>query len=258
MFRNLYDSDISTWSPQGRIHQIEYAMETVKQGSACVGLKSKNYAVITTLKRTTSELGAYQKKMFKVDDHIGIAISGLTADARVLSRYMRNECINFKFVYESPIQVGRLVGAVADKSQIHTIEYGKRPYGVGLLVVGYDQTGAHLYETSPSANFYEYKAMALGARSQSAKTYLEKNYQSFENLGLQELIRHGLLALRETVQSSSEGLNTKNVSIGVVGVDKKFEILEGDKLKPYLDNLDAAGEPKTTEKEKEKEKMETD
>lgn len=78
MFRSNYDGDITTWSPQGRIHQIEYAMEAVKQGSACVGLKSKTHAVIVALKRSSSELGSYQKKIFKIDDHIGIAISGLT------------------------------------------------------------------------------------------------------------------------------------------------------------------------------------
>ena len=50
MFRNQYDSSASTWSPQGRIHQIEYAMEAVKQGSATVGVKSKTHAVIVALK----------------------------------------------------------------------------------------------------------------------------------------------------------------------------------------------------------------
>jgi 20S proteasome alpha/beta subunit len=78
MFRNQYDSDITIWSPQGRIHQIEYAMEAVKQGSACVGLKSKTHAIVVTLKRSSSELGAYQKKIFKIDEHIGIAFAGLT------------------------------------------------------------------------------------------------------------------------------------------------------------------------------------
>jgi hypothetical protein len=142
MFRSNYDGDITTWSPQGRIHQIEYAMEAVKQGSACVGLKSKTHAVIVALKRSSSELGSYQKKIFKIDDHIGIAISGLTgmsyfelefakqfcinmhldnfvylsflADARVLSKYMRTECLNHKFVYEEPVQTSRLVIQVAD------------------------------------------------------------------------------------------------------------------------------------------------
>jgi 20S proteasome subunit alpha 6 len=81
MYRSDYDSDITIWSPQGRIHQIEYAMEAVKQGSACVGLKSKTHAVVAALKRSTSELGSFQKKIFKIDEHIGIAISGLTGNS---------------------------------------------------------------------------------------------------------------------------------------------------------------------------------
>ena len=50
MFRNQYDSDITTWSPQGRLHQIEYALEAVKQGSAVVGIQSKDAAVLVALK----------------------------------------------------------------------------------------------------------------------------------------------------------------------------------------------------------------
>lgn len=83
-FRNQYDSDVTVWSPQGRLHQVEYAMEAVKLGSATVGLKNKQFAVLIALKRAVSELSAYQKKIIPIDDHIGISISGLTADARML------------------------------------------------------------------------------------------------------------------------------------------------------------------------------
>jgi hypothetical protein len=114
MFRNQYDSDISTWSPQGRIHQIEYAMESVKQGSAAVGLRSKSHAVLGASMRAPSELGTYQKKVFKIDDHAGLALAGLTSDGRVLLKYMRGEALNHKFVYDSPIQLNRLVLQVAD------------------------------------------------------------------------------------------------------------------------------------------------
>lgn len=72
------------WSPQGRIHQVEYAMEAVKLGSATVGLKSKDYAVLIALKRATSELSSHQQKILRVDDHIGISMAGITADARIL------------------------------------------------------------------------------------------------------------------------------------------------------------------------------
>jgi hypothetical protein len=92
---------------------------------------------------------------------------------------MRSECLNHKFVYESPVQVERLVSDVADKHQEATQSYVRRPYGVGLLVAGYDRTGPHLFQTDPSGNYYEFLAMAMGSRSQTAKTYLEKNHGRF-------------------------------------------------------------------------------
>ena len=71
-----------------------------------------------------------------------------------------------RYVYESSLPVGRLVRQVADKHQISTQRSWKRPFGVGLLVGGYDVSGPHLYNTCPSGNYYEYKAMAIGARAQ--------------------------------------------------------------------------------------------
>jgi len=181
MNRNQYDSDITTWSPQGRIFQIEYAMNAVTQGSAAIGLRSKNHVVLASLKRSASELASHQKKIFCIDDHMGIAIAGLAADARVLSKYMRTECLQHKYIYDTPMQASRLVNQVADKAQVKTQRMGRRPYGVGLLVSSYDRTGAHLFEVNPSGNFSEYHAMAIGARAQSAKTYLEKTFEQFEN-----------------------------------------------------------------------------
>ena len=141
MFRNQYDTDVTVWSPQGHLHQIDYAMEAVKQGSVCLGLTSNRVAVLCGLKRQTLELAEHQNKVFKIDDHMGIAISGLTADARTLARFMRTESLNHKFVYGSAITVGRLVSDVADKKQECTQSYIRRPYGVGLLVAGVDVRG---------------------------------------------------------------------------------------------------------------------
>ena len=92
---------------------------------------------------------------------------------------MRTECINHRYVYEEPMQVNRLVVQVADKAQIGTQRAGSRPYGVGLLVAGADQTGPHLFVTEPSGQYFEYKAMAIGARSQAGRTYLERHFEEF-------------------------------------------------------------------------------
>ena len=76
MFRNQYDSSAATWSPQGRIHQIEYAMEAVKQGSATVGVKSNTHAVLVALKRAQNDLSAHQKKCLRIAPHCGMTMAG--------------------------------------------------------------------------------------------------------------------------------------------------------------------------------------
>lgn len=191
-------------SPQGRLHQVEYALEAVKQGSAVVGLRSKTHAILVALKRAPSELASYQKKMLRIDNHVGMGFAGLTSDARVLSNYMRQLSLSSRVVYSRPIPLSRLISALSDRAQLNTMQYGKRPYGVGFLVIGVDGTGPHLYEFSPTGNCFEYYAMALGARSQSAKTFLERRHETFAEMSLDDLVLQGLYALRDTLQQGKD------------------------------------------------------
>lgn len=232
MFKSQYDTDATMFSPDGRLHQVEYAVEAVKQGSAVVGARSKDFVVLCCLKRQAHELASYQKKTFKIDDHIGMGISGLIADARTLAKYMRDECLNHRYVYDSEMSVGRLVRQVSDKSQKFTQKSSKRPYGVGLLVAGYDRSGPHLYETIPDGRMYEFEAQAIGARAQGAKTYLERNYTEFKNMPLDELIKHCLLALKG---ASPKGLNVDNTTIAFVGKGKNFTVLDDEQTRDYVD-----------------------
>ncbi|KAI7364549.1 hypothetical protein KC343_g12491, partial [Hortaea werneckii] len=93
MFRNNYDNDSVTFSPQGRIFQVEYAQEAVKQGSVVVGIVSKTHAVLAAIKRNAEELSSYQKKIIPIDTHYGVALAGLASDARVLSNFMKQQSL---------------------------------------------------------------------------------------------------------------------------------------------------------------------
>lgn len=240
MFRNQYDTDVTTWSPQGRLFQVEYAMEAVKQGSACVGVRSKTHVVLAGIKKSPGELASYQQKMFRLDDHLGMVMSGLTSDGRSLCKYMRGEALNHKFVYSGPVQTERLIADVAAKHQKATQSYVRRPYGVGLLVAGYDRTGPHLLQTCPSGNYYEWYAMAIGARSQSGKTYLEKRYETYGDLSRDDLIMEALRALQACTEAD-KGLTPENCVVGVVGVGERFHLMEGDAVAPLLTTLTAGG-----------------
>lgn len=149
--------------------------------------------------------------------------------------------------------VETLVSMIGDKAQLNTQHYGKRPYGVGLLVAGIDETGPHLYEFQPSGMTQEMVACAIGARSQMARTYLEKNAEKFPDCGREELIKHGLQALKETLVQDRE-LTVENTSVGVVGLDgaggKKslqfFKVHDGNEVKDWInsvaDDAEAGGE----------------
>lgn len=121
--------------------------------------------------------------------------------------------------------------------QTCTQRYDRRPYGVGLLVAGYDDRGPHIYQTCPSANYFDCKAMAIGARSQSARTYLEKHLDELDNCQTEDLVAHGLRALRDTLPAELQ-LNTKNVSIGIVGKHSPFKILDEEETSTYLSKIE--------------------
>lgn len=228
-------------------------MESVKQGSACVGLRSSSHAVLGAIKRSVSELSSHQKKILEIDNHIGMAMAGLTADARSLAKYMRNECLNHKYVYGTAQPPHLLMSDLSDKHQRCTQTYVRRPYGVGLLVASVDErTGTpHLYQTCPSGNLYEFYASAIGARSQSARTYLEKHYESFPECSRDDLILHALQALVGCVSGDDE-LTKENGSVAVLGKDEKYTLLEGDDLQPYLDKLELQQNGDDEDEEEEK------
>lgn len=245
MFRNNYDNDSVTFSPQGRIFQIEYAAEAVKQGSVVVGIASKTHAVLCAVKRNAEELSSYQKKLFSIDEHAGIAIAGLTSDARVLSNFMKQQCLAHQLTYGRAMPIHLLVDMIGSKAQSNTQVYGKRPYGVGLLIAGVDERGPHLFEFQPSGMTEEMVAFAIGARSQMARTYLERNMESFADCTREELVKHGLQALRESLVQDKE-LKVENTSVGLVGVEtptnkgiEPFTLYDEADVSKWIASLDA-------------------
>jgi 20S proteasome subunit alpha 6 len=183
---------------------------------------------------------------------MGIAIAGLSSDARVLSNFMKQQSLGSRMTYGRAIPLDRIVTQIGDRAQTNTQHYGKRPYGVGLLVAGVDDAGPHLFEFQPSGMTQEMLACAIGARSQMARTYLERNLAEFADCSREELINHGLKALRETLSQDKE-LTTDNTTVGVVGLVPKdaataskgtklenFKLYDGQDVGALLEALDGA------------------
>ena len=88
-------------------------MEAVKQGSVSIGLRSKKYAILIGLKRSPHAMASFQEKIYKIDDHIAICMSGFTADGRYLTKYLRGECTTYKYLHGSHHPINRLVEKIS-------------------------------------------------------------------------------------------------------------------------------------------------
>lgn len=200
-------------------------------------------------KRNAEELSSYQKKVIGIDEHLGIALAGLASDARVLSNFMKQQSLASKLTYGRPIPLEQLVAQIGDRAQTNTQSYGKRPYGVGLLIAGVDDTGPHLFEFQPSGMTQEMVACAIGARSQMARTYLERNLDQFAGSSRDDLIKHALRALKESLSQDKE-LTVENASVGVIGIGKdgkrkieNFKLYDGPEIGPLLEAVLETTEP---------------
>ena len=211
-----YDHGVSTFSPDGRLYQVEYARESVKRGTTTVGLVYKDGVVLIVDKRVQSKLVITDsiEKMYQIDNHIGITTSGLVADARQLVDRARVQCQVNRMTYGDQIPVSTLVKKMCAYKQSFTQYGGARPFGTALLIAGFDDDGIHLYETDPSGAYQSYHAGAIGRGRSAAIDYFEEKWKS--GMTQNAAIKLGLEALKESLE---DDLNHDTVELSCVDKD---------------------------------------
>lgn len=218
-----YDRAITVFSPDGRLYQVEYAREAVKRGTTAVGIKCHEGVVLIVDKRISSRLLEANsiEKIFKIDEHIGVASSGLVGDARALVDRARIEAQINRITYDEPIDVETLAKKLGDHMQTYTQFGGARPYGTALLITGISDGQFRLFETDPSGTLLEYKATGIGTGRPAVMKLFEEEYNHESTL--RDAIKLGLRALHEATEGKFD-VNT--VEIGYIrreeGVFKKM------------------------------------
>jgi len=266
-----YSFSLTTFSPSGKLVQIEYALNAVNQGVTSLGIKATNGIVLATEKKSSSPLidAPSLSKISLITPNIGMVYSGMGPDYRVLVDKARKVShTNYKRIYNEYPPTRILVQDVARVMQEATQSGGVRPYGVSLLIAGWDdgiepetteaklasrktggilKGGPSLYQVDPSGSYFPWKATAIGKSATSAKTFLEKRYN--DSLELEDAIHIALLTLKETIEGE---MNGDTVEIGIVGepanhllgfegvegaVGPRFRKLTKDEIEDYLTNL---------------------
>ncbi len=174
-----YDMTPTMYSPDGRIYQVEYAIETVKRGTIAIGVQTKEGVIIAVEERTRDlQVPNITQKIFQIDDHIGAAAAGYIPDARVQIDNARFFSQSNKLTYDEPVEVETVAKHLADQSHQFTQYSGVRPFGVALIIAGIDRKGTKVFVTDPSGTYVNFAAVAIGGNSDEVTEFLEKNYKN--------------------------------------------------------------------------------
>ncbi|GMM34075.1 proteasome core particle subunit alpha 5 [Saccharomycopsis crataegensis] len=240
--RSEYDRGVSTFSPEGRLFQVEYSLEAIKLGSTAIGICTSEGVILAVEKRVNSSLleSSSIEKIVEIDSHIGCAMSGLTADARSMIDHARVASLNHDLYYDENISVETLTQSVCDLA----LRFGEgvdgeerlmsRPFGVALLIAGIDENGPQLYHAEPSGTFYKYDAKAIGSGSEGAQAELNNEYHKSLTLKDAEL-----LVLKILKQVMEEKLDSNNAQLASVTKEHGFQIYDDKKTTEIVEVLKA-------------------
>jgi proteasome alpha subunit len=229
-----YDRAITVFSPDGRLFQVEYAMELVNRGATILGIQCRE-GVVLGAEETVDPLEEAESswKIFKLDNHIGATIVGLSSDARVLIDNARIYAQSNKLTYDEPIDVEVVTKRVCDIKQLYTQHAGVRPFGVSMIFAGVDKTGNHVFGTHPSGTYRGYKARAEGAGRETVVKILREEYR--EEMSFEDTIK---LSVKCLVKALEARQLPPRIKIAVIpSATKKMEMLRDDKIGEYLKEL---------------------
>eukprot|EP01059_Diplonema_ambulator_P010429 TRINITY_DN2047_c0_g1_i1.p1 TRINITY_DN2047_c0_g1~~TRINITY_DN2047_c0_g1_i1.p1 ORF type:complete len:240 (+),score=78.92 TRINITY_DN2047_c0_g1_i1:1050-1769(+) len=236
--KSEYDRGVNTFSPEGRIFQIEYAMNAAQLGSTSVGIQTAEGVLIAAEKKVPSKLvdASSLNKIAEIDSHIGTVMSGLTTDARILVETARVEATNHQFTFGEPMRVEACTLAVSDSC----LRFGERkgatisrPFGVSLLIAGVDDLGPQLWLADPSGTYVRYEAKAIG-RGMEAQATLQEKYHKSMTMAEAEILAVSILK-----QVMEEDLRNDNIEVAsVLTSTRKLEIYDAARLEGIIKNVE--------------------
>ena len=228
-----YDMTPTMYSPDGRIYQVEYAIETVKRGTLAIGVSSKQGVIMAVEEKPrTLQTSNVTQKIFQVDYHIGVAAAGYIPDARVQVDGARFFSQGNRMTYDESVEVATVAKHLADQAHQFTQYGGVRPNGVSMIIAGIDQKGESIYVTDPSGTYIQFSAIAIGADSDDVNEFLEKHYK--DDLSIEDAASLAIAAINLKADAK-DGVN--NIKMAKITTESKiFEKVSESDLQNYSQN----------------------
>jgi len=227
-----YDRAITVFSPDGRLFQVEYALETVYRGATIIGISCPEGVVIGAEEKIESKLQDpnFSQKIYEVDEHLGAAVVGLSSDARILIDQARIYAQSNRLMYDEPADIEIIAKRIGDLKQLYTQHAGVRPFGVSIIFGGVDRTGSRIFTTDPSGSYRAYKAVAIGIGRETAEKILKEEYR--DDLRLDEAVKLAVKCLVKALEARGE---KPRIKIAVIPSEtKRFRLLPDEEIDVYI------------------------
>lgn len=145
-----YDQSTTTYSPDGRVFQVEYAAKAVEGSSTVVGIRCKDGVAMCVEKPKLSKMivEGSNRRIMNIDKHSGLCFSGVVADARQIVNHGRSEAARYADFYGGTIPGKVLCDRIAGLMHTYTLYWTVRPFGCSVLIASYTEDGPQLHAVS--------------------------------------------------------------------------------------------------------------
>ncbi len=204
-----YDRVITVFSPDGRLFQVEYAIEAVNRGATVLGIACAEGVVLGAEERLESRLqdATFGWKIYEVDEHLIATFAGLASDARALIDVARVYAQSNRLLYDESVDVEVIAKRIGDIKQFYTQHAGMRPFGVSIVFGGVDKTGSRVFVTEPSGSYKSYYAVAVGVGREVAEKILREEYR--HDMTLEDSIKLAAKCLVRALEARGEPLQLR-------------------------------------------------
>lgn len=172
-----YDLSATTYSPDGRIFQIDYAQKCCDNAPTCLAICCKDGIILATQKPKLSKMLVHgtNKRAYAINRTAGCCFTGLIPDGRNVMNRAREEATSYKGGYGHVIPGYMLAERIGSYMHQHTLYYSVRPIGTAILIGAVDEKKKmSLFSIDPSGHVQKWIGRAVGKGRQLGNTEIEK------------------------------------------------------------------------------------